>query len=54
MEKEINYLVKDMDSGKVLAGLFEALVTLEEARGAQAYFIEKGYGKNIAVVEYEV
>jgi len=50
----MNYLVKDMDSGRVLAGLFEAIETVEEAKGAQAYFIEKGFAKNVAVVEYEV
>lgn len=50
----MNYLVKDMDSGRTLAGLFEAIETIEEAKGAQAYFIEKGFAKNVAVVEYEV
>ena len=54
MDKEINYLVKDADTGRTLAGMFEALETVEEARGAQAYFIEKGFAKNVIIVEYEV
>ena len=32
----MNYLVRDADTGRVLAGLFEALETVEEARGAQS------------------
>ena len=54
MDKEINYLVKDADTGRTLAGMFEALETVEEARGAQAYFIEKGFAENVVIVEYEV
>ena len=50
----MNYLVKDAATGRVLAGLFEALETIEEARGAQAYFIEKGFAKNVTIEEYEV
>jgi len=49
----MNYLIKDMDSGRVLAGLFEAIETVEEAKGAQAYFIEKGFAKNVGVMEIE-
>ena len=49
----MNYLVRDADTGRVLAGLFEALETIEEARGAQAYFIEKGFAKNVTIEEYE-
>lgn len=50
----MNYLVKDMDTGRVLAGMFEAIETVEEAKGAQAYFIEKGFAENVGVIEYEV
>ena len=49
----MNYLIRDMDTGRVLAGLFEAIETVEEAKGAQAYFIEKGFAKNVGIVEYE-
>ena len=50
----MNYLVKDADTGRVLAGMFEPLETVEEARGAQAYYIEKGFAENVVIVEYEV
>jgi len=51
MGKEINYLVKDMDTGRVLAGMFEAIETVEEAKCAQDYLSEKGGAKNVRVVE---
>ena len=50
----MNYLIRDADTGRILAGMFEALETVEEARGAQAYFIEKGFAKNVTIEEYEV
>jgi hypothetical protein len=34
--------------------MFEAIETVEEAQGAQAYFIEKGFAENVVIVEYEV
>lgn len=54
MDKAINYLVKDADTGRTLAGMFEALETEQEAQGAANYFVEKGFAKNVTIVEYEV
>lgn len=50
----MNYLIKDADTGRTLAGMFEAIETVEEARSAQAYFIEKGFAENVYIQEYEV
>lgn len=50
----MNYLIRNADTGRILAGMFEAIETVEEARGAQAYFIEKGFAKNVTIEEYEV
>ena len=50
----MNYLVRDADTGRVLAGLFEALETEQEAQGAAAYFVEKGFVEATVIEEYEV
>jgi len=50
----MNYLVKDAATGRVLAGLFEALETEQEAQGAAAYFVEKGFVEATIIEEYEV
>jgi hypothetical protein len=50
----MNYLVKDAATGRVLAGMFEALETEQEAQGAAAYFVEKGFVEATVIEEYEV
>ena len=45
------FLVKEKETGRILAGLFEALETEQEAQGAGAYFVEKGFVEEIIIEE---
>jgi hypothetical protein len=45
------YLVKEKKSGRILAGLFEAIESEQEAKGAADYFIEKGFVKEVDILE---
>lgn len=45
------YLVKDKQSGRILAGLFEAIESEQEAKGAGDYFIEKGFVEEVVIDE---
>ena len=47
----IMYLVKEKKSGRILAGLFEAIENENEAKGAAKYFIEKGFVKEVVIHE---
>lgn len=48
----MGYLVKDAKTGRVLAGLFEALETMKEAEGAAAYYVERGFVEEAIITEY--
>lgn len=45
------YLVKDKQSGRILAGLFEEIESEQEAKGAGDYFVEKGFVKEYDINE---
>ena len=47
----IMYLVKEKKSGRILAGLFEAIENENEAKGAANYFIEKKFVEEIIIEE---
>ena len=47
------YLVKEKKSGRILAGLFEAIESEQEAKGAADYFIEKGFVEEVIVENIE-
>ena len=47
------YLVKEKKSGRILAGLFEAIENEHEAKGAADYFIEKKFVEEIIIEKIE-
>jgi len=47
------FLVKEKESGRILAGLFEAIESEHEAKGAADYFIEKGFVEEIIIEKIE-
>jgi hypothetical protein len=49
----IMFLVKEKKSGRILAGLFEAIESEHEAKGAADYFIEKKFVEEIIIEKIE-